>query len=856
MGVQGLWQLIDATGKAVDLESLSGKVLAIDVSIWINQALKGMRDRDGNPIHNAHLSLLFNRICKLLYYRIKPVFVFDGAAPTIKKIALNQRKEKREENLERKDKINKKLLENLLKQHAIAASRSQSGDNIELPSLNSSFETDLFELRGESRMPETIDESSDSSDDNPLQEYVENLDQIDMESEQFRSLPYDMQHEILIELKEKEKRNSWKTIDKLPPVAEDFSSFQMDRLKKKSRINDRIELVRDELNKQGSAVIEKYGNSKLLSKRIVSEDDSHVYLVKGLNSKPEEKKEDEKIDYTNIDVFEMAKKHMETRRKALEKIEEEETSNIEKTRPKRIDTSGGDSQNVKQMTTIPSTEEKRIVEIPLEGTSEVKGPIKIKEVNETESKEAVKDDNKDSTEETNKPSTEDGKIKESVEEVCEMMKQKKPVEKDDTTTTIDAIIPSQIIATEQENSQIFTSSISTEMVKVTDSKKNSTLPEIEEIREMMSTDDRKKMIDSKEMDVDDKITGSPTSISSDDEDFEIVLDSIPADSEDERSELGSQFIKALNENEFNGVTEKQLDDLSEKLQAENRLLSKERGKMDRLAITLNEQMRVEAQELLKLFSLPYINSPGEAEAQCAFLDYEGLSHGTITDDSDIWLFGGQTVYKNFFNSDKYAEVYKFQDLHDTLCLLSGCDYSVGIENIGPVTSMEILVEFEGTGFEVLTNLKKWWENAQKTNDDSIYTKLKKKLKKFHFPDNFPSEVAYKSFMNPTIDVCKEQFHWGIADFDVLKEYASKKLGWSSIKADQLLLPVFKRRKEEHSNQLKITSFMPKSSSVVYMTERKRKIKSRRVKNALLKMNNKSAKKINTVNLSESSDSDN
>lgn len=42
----------------------------------------------------------------------------------------------------------------------------------------------------------------------------------------------------------------------------------------------------------------------------------------------------------------------------------------------------------------------------------------------------------------------------------------------------------------------------------------------------------------------------------------------------------------------------------------------------------------------------------EAEAQCAFLDAIGLTDGTITDDSDIWLFGGKTVYKNFFNQSK------------------------------------------------------------------------------------------------------------------------------------------------------------------------------------------------------------
>lgn len=37
MGVKGLWQYLAPAGRKVLLESLEGKVLAIDVSIWVIQ---------------------------------------------------------------------------------------------------------------------------------------------------------------------------------------------------------------------------------------------------------------------------------------------------------------------------------------------------------------------------------------------------------------------------------------------------------------------------------------------------------------------------------------------------------------------------------------------------------------------------------------------------------------------------------------------------------------------------------------------------------------------------------------------------------------------------------------------------
>jgi len=70
-------------------------VLAVDANLLLNQAVKGFKN---NP--NAHLHVLFIRLCKLLTYRIKPIFVFDGGAPAIKKQTLANRQRKRDEAAE------------------------------------------------------------------------------------------------------------------------------------------------------------------------------------------------------------------------------------------------------------------------------------------------------------------------------------------------------------------------------------------------------------------------------------------------------------------------------------------------------------------------------------------------------------------------------------------------------------------------------------------------------------------------------------------------------------------------------------------------------------------------------------
>src|ERR1700712_4363434 len=96
MGVTGLWSIVQPCARPTKLETLNRKRLAVDASIWIYQFLKAVRDKEGNALRNSHVVGFFRRICKLLYFGIKPVFVFDGGAPVLKRETIRRRVRRRE----------------------------------------------------------------------------------------------------------------------------------------------------------------------------------------------------------------------------------------------------------------------------------------------------------------------------------------------------------------------------------------------------------------------------------------------------------------------------------------------------------------------------------------------------------------------------------------------------------------------------------------------------------------------------------------------------------------------------------------------------------------------------------------
>ncbi|XP_067283284.1 flap endonuclease GEN homolog 1 [Pseudorasbora parva] len=93
MGVSELWSILDPVRQSVPLYSLSGKTLAVDLSLWVCEAqhVQGMMGKVTKP----HLRNLFFRVSSLTLMGVKLVFVMEGDAPKLKAETMSKRTEMR-----------------------------------------------------------------------------------------------------------------------------------------------------------------------------------------------------------------------------------------------------------------------------------------------------------------------------------------------------------------------------------------------------------------------------------------------------------------------------------------------------------------------------------------------------------------------------------------------------------------------------------------------------------------------------------------------------------------------------------------------------------------------------------------
>ena len=253
---------------------------------------------------------------------------------------------------------------------------------------------------------------------------------------------------------------------------------------------------------------------------------------------------------------------------------------------------------------------------------------------------------------------------------------------------------------------------------------------------------------------------------------------------------------------------------------ELRQLRNQQKKDRRDADEVSQIMVTECQQLLKFFGLPYVTAPMEAEAQCAELVNLGLVDGIVTDDSDVFLFGGTRVYKNMFNQAKFVECYLASDLEKEYSLtrsklvsiahLLGSDYTEGLPSVGPVTALEILSEFDS-----LEAFSDWWAFVQLgqpassvDTTSSFRKKFRKNAAKIFLPNGFPDKRVDEAYLHPEVDHDPSPFAWGVPDLDALRSFLMATIGWSQERTDEVLVPVVKdmNRRELEGTQANITQF--------------------------------------------------
>ena len=241
----------------------------------------------------------------------------------------------------------------------------------------------------------------------------------------------------------------------------------------------------------------------------------------------------------------------------------------------------------------------------------------------------------------------------------------------------------------------------------------------------------------------------------------------------------------------------------------------------------------QVQELLQLFGIPYLVAPMEAEAQAAWLDAAGLVDGVATDDNDVFLFGGRTVYRHLFADAKYVEEYQARDVASELGLgrgdlirlaqLLGSDYAEGVGGVGVVNAVEVLRAFPGPNG--LADFRAWVDapddrlaglaarargggggsgagaadaalvSPSSASDPPARAEFKRRHRgartAWQVPDSFPSAAVTAAYEAPRVDAGTARFVQVPPSGDELRSFCARVFGWQPARVEQVLAPALK-----------------------------------------------------------------
>ncbi|XP_005143373.2 flap endonuclease GEN homolog 1 [Melopsittacus undulatus] len=155
----------------------------------------------------------------------------------------------------------------------------------------------------------------------------------------------------------------------------------------------------------------------------------------------------------------------------------------------------------------------------------------------------------------------------------------------------------------------------------------------------------------------------------------------------------------------------------------------------------------ECLELLECLGVPWVQAAGEAEAMCAYLNAEGLVDGCITNDGDVFLYGAQTVYRNFAMNakDPHLDCYTMSSIKEKLgcdresliglAILLGCDYlPKGIPGVGKEQALKLIGTLQGQN--LLQRFEQWKEHFHYDNNPPLVAKSVIHCSECHHPGSY------------------------------------------------------------------------------------------------------------------------
>ncbi|CAN9092167.1 unnamed protein product [Alternaria alternata] len=213
-----------------------------------------------------------------------------------------------------------------------------------------------------------------------------------------------------------------------------------------------------------------------------------------------------------------------------------------------------------------------------------------------------------------------------------------------------------------------------------------------------------------------------------------------------------------------------------------------------------------AKQLLKQFGYPIHLAPGEAEAECALLQREGIVDAVLSEDVDTLMFGSGITIRNW-SPEKSGKTPTHVNVYDAVetkngpsgldregmilvALMSGGDYvPEGIPGCGPKTACEAAKAGFGADLcKIPKNdsraMAEWRERLQhelKTNESKLFKRKHGALK---IPDDFPRLDILGYYTHPAIsnqaglDKLRRSIHWDQEiDFSGLREFTHDAFDW-------------------------------------------------------------------------------